>query len=1302
MAGEFQAGDVVVPVAPSARDFIKDLRKEILPGAYKLGQEIGRDMNRGIKDALRGVYEPLREETKRQRRQAPRDGEETGGAFAQGFKKRLETAFKTLPKAEITADSSEAQQRVQQLRRQLEEMSQRTIGVDVDAATAVGELRALRAELDEVAATAELDVRADTVAASRQLDGLLTQIGEVDSTYAEVDVDADTAAARAQLTATEQQADQLDRKRVDIDVDVDAEDALAGLAMLGIAAAGIAAIPVGATLAAGLAGIAPAAVAATAALGGLALVAVPALSDIAEVMQLQEQAATGSEAAVEAYEAALAEMSPAARTLMGDWEDLTDEFGEWRSELEAPVLGLFSQGIGILSGRFQALTPLVEGTAGAVSGLLDRLDTALGSPFWTEFGNRVSEFAPQAVTSFGSIAGSIATGVAGIINALLPYAPQIMGVVEDIAAAFADWGVGLDGSDGLQGFFSYVAAVAPTVASAISTLVGAVSTLVQGLAPLGPLALGSFGLLLNVVSMLPPGAITGIAVAIGIVAAAVKGWQIAQLALNLALSLSPLQWIMLAIVALIGIVVWAYQEFDWFRAAVQTAWDGIKTAAQWAWDNVLRPIFDGLVSVIMDYVVPAVLWLWHNVFVPAWDAIAAAISWAWNNVLRPIFDGISWLVENVLAPVFTWLYENVIRPVWAAISLAIDIAWGMIKIVFAAVRWYITNVLGPVFTWIYETIIKPVWDGIKTAINTVWTFLRDRVFTPIWNFLRNTLGPVFSWLYTNVIKPVWDGIKTAINAAWQFIRDKVFSPVRTGIGKVGDAFDTAKKAIEKAWQGIQKAARAPVRFLVETVYMGGIKPMWDKVADLVGADKLPKVTLPRGFARGGILPGKSNWWHGDSMLAPVRPGEGWYVSEAMRDPYERARLYAINRAAIRGQSLDRTRARLGEGFARGGIVAPDTSSVRMPNVWDLLVDLATKGAAAFAGVGTWGAALDVVVKPLRSALSTLGTRGLPGVPYMTVGAIRNKLVEWLDGNAIGGVGSMLPVGSTRGTPGRVVALARAAVGRFPENPPGSNRNAITSWYGLHDQWCAMFISWLFAQAGASGSLGRARRTAWTGDYYTSGMPRVYSRQPGDILVYGTRHVNLSLGGRETIGGNESNNVRYNPSYPGTPAIFRPFWKSSAAGTGAGRRLAGLARGGVVPRRMLTTPMLRRIGDQDDRRGSIIGGYASGTWSARPGLAWVGEQGPELVAFRGGETVIPHDASRALAAVLGLSSPSAGTTVSPYRGVGAVESRLRTADVPPGGQRAGHVFNLYEVRDGRDTARRVITAMDDWEALHPTR
>jgi phage-related protein len=42
------------------------------------------------------------------------------------------------------------------------------------------------------------------------------------------------------------------------------------------------------------------------------------------------------------------------------------------------------------------------------------------------------------------------------------------------------------------------------------------------------------------------------------------------------------------------------------------------------------------------------------------------------------------------------------------------------------------------------------------------------------------------------------------------------------------------------------------------------------------------------------------------------------------------------------------------------------------------------------------------------------------------------------------------------------------------------------------------------------------------------------------------------------------------------------------------------------------------------------GYAAGTHGAAPGWAWVGERGPELMKFKGGETVIPNHAFRGYA------------------------------------------------------------------------
>jgi len=45
---------------------------------------------------------------------------------------------------------------------------------------------------------------------------------------------------------------------------------------------------------------------------------------------------------------------------------------------------------------------------------------------------------------------------------------------------------------------------------------------------------------------------------------------------------------------------------------------------------------------------------------------------------------------------------------------------------------------------------------------------------------------------------------------------------------------------------------------------------------------------------------------------------------------------------------------------------------------------------------------------------------------------------------------------------------------------------------------------------------------------------------------------------------------------------------------------------------------------------VNGGYASGTPAAPSGWAWVGEAGPELVKFRGGEQVLPNQVSRGFA------------------------------------------------------------------------
>lgn len=84
-------------------------------------------------------------------------------------------------------------------------------------------------------------------------------------------------------------------------------------------------------------------------------------------------------------------------------------------------------------------------------------------------------------------------------------------------------------------------------------------------------------------------------------------------------------------------------------------------------------------------------------------------------------------------------------------------------------------------------------------------------------------------------------------------------------------------------------------------------------------------------------------------------------------------------------------------------------------------------------------------------------------------------------------------------------------------------------------------------------------------------------------------------------------------------------------------------------------------------GSI--GFASGTESAPPGLHWVGERGPELVAFRGGERVFPHGQSMRMA---GVGTATAGTTIIVH---------VNGTGTPQDGQAVVDALRTYERRNG---------------------
>ncbi|MFB9705269.1 hypothetical protein ACFFRM_30205, partial [Rhodococcus aetherivorans] len=181
----------------------------------------------------------------------------------------------------------------------------------------------------------------------------------------------------------------------------------------------------------------------------------------------------------------------------------------------------------------------------------------------------------------------------------------------------------------------------------------------------------------------------------------------AQWLLNAALNANPIGVIIVALLALVGAIVWAWNNVDWFRNAVLTAWDWIQAAISWAWNNVIMPILNWF-GQLFSALGAGIMWVWNNVIKVAWDLLLAGLqavgkyfSWVWNSVIKPVWDA--------LGAGIAWVVDNVVLPVWDRLKRALD----LVKDSFgAAVDW-----IGQVWDRIKGIAAKPVKFVVDTVYN---------------------------------------------------------------------------------------------------------------------------------------------------------------------------------------------------------------------------------------------------------------------------------------------------------------------------------------------------------------------------------------------------------------------------------------------------------------------------------------------------------------------------------------------------------------------------------------------------------
>ncbi|MEU8840233.1 peptidoglycan DD-metalloendopeptidase family protein [Streptomyces roseus] len=967
------------------------------------------------------------------------------------------------------------------------------------------------------------------------------------------------------------------------------------------------------------------------------------------------QSATKSEE----YRKALAKMTPEARALFDAITGptgLSTAFRKWHTELQPAVLPLFTRGVDGAKASLPGLTPLVLSAASAVGTLMDKASAQLKTPFWQGFKADVKESAEPAIVGLGTAFGNVIKGMAGVIDAFLPHMDGIVSASDRITGRFAKWGTSLKGSPDFERFLKYVKDTSPGLAEFLGDLLRAALDVAQALSPVSQTMFTVLTPVINGISWISHNApefvialwgiyfatkaislgMAAFAVAMGIYEGVMIIATIVTSGFAVALGATGIVPIIRAVIIVIALlaaaVIWAYNNVGWFRTAVDTAWAGIKIATEFLWTKILRPIFEGL-WIILKAVGEGALWLWDRAIGPAFSFIWAAAKILFQIVavavlvpLYLLFKALGeiglWLWEKALGPIFGWIADKAVWLYDKGIKPAFGQFWDQLKMVGAAAKWLWDVIISPIFSWI---------------------------------------GDKAKWLYNEGVKPQLDKLRGLLDL-------------------VAEAFEGTKNGIGKAWDQLKSLTKGPVKFIVETVYNGGIVPVWNAVAKITGLGKLDEV---KGFHTGGIMSGYSPGR--DDRLIAVGGGEA-----VMRPEWTRAvgadRINQWNAAARSGGIAGVQRAIAGgtPAYKDGGVVdwlrsgSSKVASV-LKGGWDALTDPAglfddltdgVKGQLASLAKNPWAQAIGKIPGHM---VSSLKDKAIELFGFGGDGGAWTKPVDVPYGTRFGVAGSVWASGHHTGLdfPAAVGTLIRAVAGgkvsMATDGGPYGNHVMINHGNGLTSLYAHM--SQILTSVGQAVSAGQViGRVGATGNV-TGPHLHLEARvngSPVDPMTYlsggggggnggsdvqrwrGYVNRALTLTGNPTSyadttlrrmaqesGGNpRAVNLWDSNAKAGTPSVglmqvIKPTFDAYAGEyQGVGPKMYGVS---VDPLANIYSSMRYAM----SRYGSLPraydrpGGYAAGGFPGIGELAWVGEQGPELVRFLGPSQVYSASDSRAM-------------------------------------------------------------------------
>ena len=539
------------------------------------------------------------------------------------------------------------------------------------------------------------------------------------------------------------------------------------------------------------------------------------------------------------------------------------------------------------------------------------------------------------------------------------------------------------------------------------------------------------------------------------------------------------------------------------------------------------------------------------------------VNAAWNGIKDAASAVVNWF-QTTVVPIFQAIWDGISAGA-SAVGNFFSGVWNGIKDAAAAVvNWFQTTVV-PVF--------QAIWEGLKIAAAIFFTPMQlmwDGLVA-IW---QNVVAPALEWLWHNIFEPAWNGIKSAVEAVANWFSDTlvpilsgVWDAIKGGIQWLADRFSDI-------WNWIKSGIVDPVVGWFQDHVVSAFNNVKDRVVDAFNA----------------LKEGIRNAWDAikDIAATPVRFVVNTVVAGIVNAYNKVASKFGADQADVPHVDFA-----VGGYTGPGGRLQPAGVVHKGEVVWSQADVARWGGPGVVEAMRTWrGYDKGGFVGDAKHAIGghDLGTMQDPGLGDIIKNLVKGPVdfFKNLIGNLLDGLGSTPFVEIVKNVPRKIAET----IGEWV-------KKHLSDWFG-----------------GGSGS------EAFDG-WWETAVAIIPEMAPYKAIA--ATVAKMESGFNPTIMNNWDSNAAAGHPSAGLMQFIQPTfeaYKHPGFNNWLGAVDQLLAWWHYVNARYGGPMNIPGIVSMAGGGGYV--GYARGTSNARRGLAWVGENGPELIRFHGGEQVIPND------------------------------------------------------------------------------